>query len=104
MSFSAEQVRLGLLAAIAALLLALNVQFFMTFSSERIFKVTDVSRSVRTAEAPSADEIADEVERKLPSAREIQMAVKDAVGECTISGNVNEFGGGGYVIADINCR
>jgi hypothetical protein len=101
MSFSAEQVRLGLLAAIAALLLALNVQFFMTFSSERIFKVTDVSRSVRTAEAPSADEIADEVERKLPSAWEIEMAVKDAVGRCTMFGNVSDRG---YVNADINCR
>ncbi len=46
MSFSAEQVRLGLLAAIAALLLALNVQVYVTFGQGRAIEVYDMSEDL----------------------------------------------------------
>lgn len=64
MSFSAEQVRLGLLAAIAALLLALNVQVYVTFGQGRAIEVYD------TSEALASDDI--------------KSAIKAALSDCTL--------------------
>ncbi|MFN9161581.1 MAG: hypothetical protein ACK6DM_02555 [Alphaproteobacteria bacterium] len=54
MSFSAEQVRLGLLAVIAALLLALNVQVYVTFGQGRAIEVYDTSEALASGDIKSA--------------------------------------------------